>query len=406
MTTTSFLSQDFDEVEESVAEYRFELSADVLRISFKNGLQWFPANPFTFGAIFNGREHFGSESLFKLERFVVEQPGGSYATEFPYAKQVAAIQHYGPEELNVTIPEENALLLAKLYHSAFPIYWEWAVRDNSCVVYDGFYGRYLSGVNHEYFLATSYSELVESVFGVARKDTLREARSMNEDKLALAFVFQDVLPVDVILSVIREASKDFYDFSTDRENYSVLSRLSQPTIRRLMASVTNSNSTDPFLMNDALEMLSKVPDFELKRLKGVSSWFDLHQRSMRLVGLEPESAVAITIPDEILRLASTYQAPELKLVPLMRAEEFINVGDTLDICLGQSNYFTKATKGDSYCMTGVVDHKPTVAIELAKKDDTWKVLQYRGVKNSIPEDTNRMVAEIEAFLNTQELVAA
>jgi hypothetical protein len=404
--TASFLDENFDEVPEEKASFRFELRDEILVLTAKVGEVWSEANPFSFGALFNARTQFVSENLLKLERFVLEQPGGPYAPKFPYEQQVEHVQEYGPEELAVEIPKQNALLLTKLYHSCFPIYWQWAVTSNTCVVYDGFYGNYVANRNHDYYFATSYEKLVQEIFGVARKDTLRETRRMNVDQLCLAYMFRDILPVDVVLAVVTNAAEDsFYDFSLNRTGYQALARLTQPTVRRLMEAIIDARGSDQFMMEDALDMLGAVPDESLKRLKGVKDWLELHDRAMRLVDLGTGDSAPIKIPKELMNLAEESLESEMKLIPLMRADEFIGVGSTLDICLGKSNYFMKARRGESYCMTGLVGGEPQVAVEIENNRSKWRVLQYRGFKNSVPDGARETVQAIERFLNSSATVS-
>lgn len=395
----AFLDYELDEVDESVAKLRFELEGEVLHISSRTEAGWAHANPFCFGAVFLGQKMFGSESLQKLQRFVLPQPGGPYGPEFPYDRQVEYIQMYGPDELGVEIPEENALLLTKLYHSSFPLFWEWAMKDTSCVVYDGFYGQYLSTRYQSFYSETEYEKLVAEIFGVARRDTLRETRKLDIDQLSLAYLFKGLLPVDVIMDVLAQNEKNFFDFEIDRTAYQALKRLSPAITRRLMENIIETSDTDSILMRDALDMLLEVPAERLKKLKGVKTWEELHERTMKLVDVDAESESVITIPKRLIELAQADVDEKLKLVPLMRAEEFINVGNTLDICLGKSTYFSKARHGESYCMAGLLDHKPVIAIELQMEDSKWRVLQYRGSENSQPENSKTAITSIENFLN-------
>ena len=201
------------------------------------------------------------------------------------------------------------------------------------------------------------------------------------------------------MDVLAQTEKSFFDFEIDRTAYQALKRLSPAIIRRLMEDIVQMSDVDSILMRDALDMLLEMPDERLKKLKGVKSWSELHERTMKLVDVDSENKSVITIPKRLIELAQSEVDEKLKLVPLMRAEEFISVGDTLDICLGKSTYFSKARHGESYCMAGFLDHKPVIAIELQMADSKWRVLQYRGSENSQPENANAAITSIENFLN-------
>lgn len=396
----TYLDGNFDEVDEANATMRMEQTSELLKISRKSENHgWIRASPYSFGLVFPNNRDFKADKLQKLQRFTVAAPGGQYAPPFPYERQLEIISFYGVDELDMQIPEANALLLAQLYHSSFPIFWQWPLTQNTCVIYDGFYGRYISQNYEPYYSAITYEAMVVGIFGVARKGTLRETRNFNFDQLTLANMFCGLLPVDVILSVLKNSSSDFYNFSLDRDKYQALERLSKPQIRRLMESVIADRNSDLFLMNDALTMLLDVPEADLRRLKGLRDWSDLHERVMRLIDVDGDNEVVIQIPKELIELATHSQTSALKLVPLMRAHEFIEVGETLDICIGKSNYFSKARQGETYCMTGLVDGKPTIAIEFGRSDTQWKILQFRGFQNMIPEKAVEQQAAIETFLN-------
>lgn len=382
------------------------LDENVLHIWRKIEEHWIHANPFSFGAIFPSDDSFSSPKLLELQQILTPYKRDPYAVEFPYVNQVRQIQIYGPEEINVEIPEVNAHFLAELYERSFPIFWQWAINENSCVIYDGFYGQYLASRYEDHYSATSYEEFVTSVFGVARKDTLRTTRSFNIDQLAIAYVFKNVLPVDVILDVLLSTDSKSFDFEVDARYYQALNRLSSATRRRLMEAILGASNVDPFAMRDSLTMLLDVPEERLKRLKGVRDWDDLHDRTMRLVDVDAENEAVIQIPGPVQALAKATLNDAMQLVPLMRAQEFISVGDTLDICLGKSTYFTKARHGESYSMTGLVAGEPKVAIELERGEKYWRVLQFRGYDNSKPSDIGEKTAMIEAFLNAPDYSAS
>lgn len=401
----AYLDNQFDEVSEELASLRIERTAEVLFISRLTPAGWRRGNPFCFGEVFPSQRDFASENILKLKKFVLKEPGGPYAAEFPYENQISCIMAYGIEEIGIQIPEENALLLAKLYHSSFPIFWEWSVLHNSCVIYDGFYGSYLSGIYQPFYSESSYEALVTTIFGIARKDSLRETRNFNIDQLSVAYLFLELLPIDVILSVLKSSEKSFFDFELERDNYQALNRLSPTIVRRLMEDIVRKESSDPIMMSDALTMLYDVPEARLKRLKGVRSWNELHERTMKLVDVDSENNASIIIPKRIAELVQASLKLELKLVPLMRAEEFINVGSTLDICLGKSTYFSKARHGESYCVAGFHEDKVVVVIELSKPSEKWQVLQYRGFKNSQPANVKTASIAIENFMNLKLTVA-
>ena len=405
MEGIAYLDANFDEVVEDSAVLRLEYTDELLIISSKSITgDWLQANPFSFGRFFPKAKEFGSENLLKLRRFVVKVPGGAYARPFPYEEHIKRIVSYGVEELGTKIPKPNALLLAQLYHSSFPVFWEWS--KSTCIIYDGFYDQFAAGNYEKYFSETTYEGIVKAIFGVVRKDTLRETRGFNFNKLSLAFTFQGLLPVDIILDVLKNTSLLHYDFPLNQKRYSALNRLSRVQVRLLMESMMNDSDSDIFRRDDALTMLLEVPDQHLKKLKGVRCWSDLHDRVMRLVNVDDDDKSTVQIPKLIMALAATGASTGLKLTPLVKANDFIRLGETLNICIGKSTYFAKARQGESYCLAGFDGVKPALAIEIASKNNMWKVLQYRGMNNSSPANSAVNVKLIESFLNTFEAKTA
>lgn len=394
-----YLNEAMDPASERDARYSIDRREDVIIFSTRRSDgSWRSANPYAFGASFWGKKPFESDVVLKLLQYTL--PPKAENADFPREKQLAAIAFYGPDELDVQIDPAVANAFIELYLSCFPIFWRYSVTDESCIVYDGFYGRYLATREEEYHSATSYRELVQGVLGVARKDTLREFRNLNEDQVALLSMFRSLLPPETMLAALKRLPNRFFDYLIDPARYLVLQRLS-PTIRlRLFEDTILSRVCDPGLMNDALNMLEEMADDELRRLKGVRTWMELHNRAMRLTALDGDEEAVIKTPPELMKLSESTREEAVQLVPLMRASEFLHVGRALDICIGTHSYFSRARKGESYCLTGLRDGKPEVAVEVALQNERWKVLQYRGFANELPERHREVSAEWEARLNS------
>jgi len=399
MSELIYLNEAMDPVSEPAARYSIDRREHVLIFSTRGSDgSWRSANPYAFGASFWGKKPFKTDVVLKLLQYTL--PPNPENADFPRAKQIAAIKVYGPSELDVKISAKVAEAFIELYLSCFPVFWRYAVTEESCIVYDGFYGRYLATREEEYHYSTSYRELVEDVTGVARKDTLREFRELNEDQVALLSVFRGLLPPETMLASLKRLPSRFFDFLVEPSRYLVLQRLSQTVRLRLFEDTILSRVCDPGLMNDALTMLEDMEDGELKRLKGVRSWMDLHNRVMRLTALDGDEEIVLKTPPELMKLSESTRNEDMQLVPLMRASEFLHVGQVLDICIGTHSYFSRARNGESYCLTGLREGKPATAVEVAFQNERWKVLQYRGFANELPEGHREVVADWEARLKS------
>ncbi len=357
-----------------------------------------PMNPFTFGAYFNFRGMSG-EKLEELRSFL-ESTGFQpelYPSRFPLEQQLAVIEEYLQEELNAKLLPEQITLFCNLFEQLYPAFWRFMVNKNSCILYDGFYGYFLATAYLEFHSASSYEELVEQVFGVARKDSLRESRKMDAIGLSLAFMFKGILPIEQMLPALVTPETSSLDFPVKPELYGALLKLSPAHRLKLFQDVYDSQrELEPWVIEDVLELLAMLPDEYLKKMKGATKWSSLHERLMRYCDAI-EGVNIVTIPEPLKFAPTAFEEYELR--SLQRAKEFAVLGDYLNICIGKAGYYRKALRGETYCFAGWEEGKPTFALEVTRSALKWKVIQLSGYKNSTVPNAKQKILSIERLLN-------
>jgi len=355
-----------------------------------------PVNPFCFGAAFNFRG-MNEVELTELESFLASTgyTRDPHGISFPHDEQTAIMEHYLLDELNATLSVEKRLILCELIEQLYPAFWPQLVEPNHCILYDGFYGQSLSQQYLPFHSARSYEGLVSEVFGVARKDTLRESRKIDAFGFTVAYVFKDLLPVEVILQRVTGSISSF-DFPVTPETYKPLLKLSQPQRVHLLEDLVNNSKLEPWVFEDALELLNDFPNEILKRLKGANTWEELHERLMRYCDVI-EGSGEIRIPDSLEPLESPVE--NLHFIPLKRAKEFAMIGEFLEICLGKAGYYKKAVNGETFCFSGFSGGVPKAALEVILRENSWKVLQLRGHNNAALENSKTLISLIEQRLN-------
>jgi hypothetical protein len=354
-------------------------------------------NPFTFGLAFHFRE-LATKDFGALDSFLAKgaRKRDSYEIPFPRSSQIEIMEFFLKEEYNAKLSFAQRDSLCELFEQLFPVYWRYAITSHTCILYDGFYGRGPSEAYLPYQSSLTYEELIENVFGVARKDTLREGRKIDAMGLNLAYVFRDILPTEVILQELSTHEGHFAEFPIDQESYSSLARLSAPIRRRLFADLIMDFKLDAQVVSDALDLLNVIPEDRLKRLKGTNNWNQLHRRLM--IHCDAVDGDQIIKPPTILeRLEEPCHGIVFK--PLRNAKDFVTLGDWLDICIGKAGYFMRAVRGESYCLVGLIDEIPYAALELKVSEGVWKVNQLRRENNEWLDNQKLMIGLIEERLN-------
>lgn len=362
--------------------------------------EYFHFNPFTFGLAFHFTK-LASKDFGTLDSFLAKNPRkrSSYEIAFPRSSQIEIMEFFLKEEYNAKLSFAQRDSLCELFEQLFPIYWRYAITSHTCILYDGFYGRGPSEAYLPYQSSLTYEELIENVFGVARKDTLREGRKIDALGLNLAYVFRDILPTDVIIHELSTQEGHFSEFPVNPEPYKILKRLSPVIRRRLFVDLILDFKLDAQLVADALDLLAVLPEDRLKRLKGTTNWNQLHRRLM--IHCEAVESDQIIKPPQILeRLIEPCDG--LVFSPLQNARDFVKLGDWLDICIGKAGYFMRAVRGESYCLVGLKDATPYAALELKFSESGWKVNQLRREDNQLLDNQKTIIALIEGRLNNEQ----
>lgn len=354
-------------------------------------------NPFTFGLPLHFRE-LATSDFGDLDDFLAKgkHPHNRYEVDFPRSSQIEIMERFLREEYNVKLSFAKRDTLCELFEQLFPVYWRYAITSHSCILYDGFYGRGPSEAYLPYQSSATYEKLIEGVFGVARKDTLREGRKIDAMGLNLAYIFRGILPTDVILLELSTQEGHFAEFPLEAEAYGALMRLSPTIRRRLFVDLIVDFQLDFRIVSDALDLLTVIPEERLKRLKGTETWNQLHRRLMTYC-----DAVG---GDELIKPPKAFGALEESLEgisfrPLRNAKEFVELGDWLDICIGKAGYYLRAVRGQSYCLVGLQGDTPYVALELKLSEGRWKVKQLRRENNEMLPNQRLMIELIEERLS-------
>lgn len=361
--------------------------------------EWHHLNPFTFGLGFQFRTLENADFSY-LETFLNEdRPERSpYEVPFPVGQQTEIMERFLMEEHNAQLSLRKREIFCDLYEQLYPVFWRYALTSGACILYDGFYGRYLSESYMPYQSSSTYEELIEAVFGEVRKDTMREGRNVDALGLALAYLFRGLLPLDLIMQELATQEGHFGEFPLEEQSFAALQRLSAPIRRRLFVDLIIDYKLDAQFVQDALDLLEVIPAERLHRMKGVKNWNQLHRRLMSYCDVV-EGDERIQLHEAFNRLREPLEGITFK--PLSKASEFVEVGDWLDICIGKAGYFMRALRGESYCLVGYDDAQPYCALELKFVAGQWKVNQLRREHNEWLPNQKLMIEKIEERLNRE-----
>lgn len=89
-----------------------------------------------------------------------------------------------------------------------------------------------------------------------------------------------------------------------------------------------------------------------------------------------------------------FQDNEITVTPLQSVREFLDEGHLMHHCVFSNKYYEKS---DSLILHAVIDNVSIATIELSL--DSFKIIQCRGVHNSVPPHNDRIRALIEKHLN-------
>lgn len=359
----------------------------------------FHFNPFTFGMPLHFRK-LAESDFSELDSFLAKSNHrrDHYEISFPRSSQIEIMERFLEEEYNVKLSFAKRDTFCELFEQLFPIYWRYAITSHSCILYDGFYGRGPSEAYLPYQSSATYEEFIEGVFGVARKDTLREGRKIDAMGLNLAYIFRDILPTDVILLELSTQEGHFADFPLEAEAYRTLTKLSPTIRRRLFADLIVDFKLDAQVISDALDLLGVIPEERLKRLKGTTTWNQLHRRLM--IHCDAVDGDQIIKPPKVFEVLEE-PLEGISFQPLCNANDFVTLGDWLDICIGKAGYFMRAVRGESFCLVGLLDGAPYAALELKFSEAGWKVNQLRREDNEMLPNQKLMIGLIEERLSNE-----
>lgn len=315
------------------------------------------------------------------------------------------IEERGPREL---FTSENVETFAKLFIACFPIT---AHYPEMAYLYDGFYGFSNDNITYQSYLTSlDYRELVFGVTGGWRKDIARELHGMTIAQLQIINEFSSLVTSENLVEAMCEAQgcSGHYDFY--RGGFQTVALL-QPSVRvrllkELLKSDRSSQAGDYISVDDTLNMLALVGAH--RQFRGCKTWEDVHNTAMKL-------APTVNGDKEIcppLNVSSLSELPigGYSFEVLTLPDEFVELGDSLNICIGKADYYFKAIRGDSYCLRVLKDECVIGALEIHQTERVakdgrvkdWRVAQLYGHGNSELHDKVALTKFIVANLNSSK----
>lgn len=305
---------------------------------------------------------------------------------------------------------ENVETFAKLFISCFPVTGHY--NDISHYLYDGFYGFSDDNIQYRpYLSALNYRELVVGVTGVWRKDIARELHQMTIGQMGIINDFSTLVTVENLVEAMSEAKEanGHHDFFTG--SFQTLEVL-QPSVRvRLLKELLRSMrglSEDRYVdVADTMNMLGIVGAH--KQFRGCKSWKEVHDTAMKLAPTV-QGDHEVKIPEDVENL-SKVEFDGYAFEVLTLPNEFVELGDSLNICIGKADYYFKALRGDSYCFRVLKDNSIIGALEIIQskrvykgvRSEVWKVAQLYGHGNSELHDKVSLNRFIVNSLNSSNL---
>lgn len=363
-------------------------------------------NPTAFGSFFpRTNEALGSISAFIEPIEQMPHFKKSWAKFIEHSDFQGDVEYLQEERGDwKTFTVGNVEIFAKLFIACFPITGHYS--DMSQYLYDGFYGLSDDNVEYrDYLSAHDYRELVVGVTGLWRKDIARELHGMTISQLQIINEFSELVTSENLVEAMAESQKHHGQYDFYRGGFQTLNYL-QPSIRvRLLKQLLKSDRSrqeDNFIsVEDTINMLALVGKH--KQFRGCQTWKEVHDTAMKLAPTINGEKI-IEFPKIIEEFSKT-TLDGYSFKTLAEPEEFVELGDTLDICIGKAGYYLKALRGDSYCFKVLKDDETVAALEVAKRDrsDTWKVVQLHGYRNSELHDKVSLNRFIVDTLNSSNL---
>lgn len=304
---------------------------------------------------------------------------------------------------------ENVETFAKLFVACFPITAHYPEMDQ--YLYDGFYGFWDDNITYQSYLAAlDYRELVVGVTGVWRKDIARELHGMTIAQLQIIKEFSPFVTSENLVEAMSEAqgASGHYDFY--RGGFQTITLL-QPSVRvrllkELLKSDRSSQEEGFISVGDTLNMLALVGPH--KKFRGCKGWQQVHDTAMKLAPTV-KGDKAISPPLNVVSL-SELPIGGYSFEVLTLPNEFVELGDSLNICIGKADYYFKAIRGDSYCLRVLKDDSVIGALEIHQAERVtkdgrvkdWRVAQLYGNGNSELHDKVALTKYIVANLNSSK----
>lgn len=304
--------------------------------------------------------------------------------------------------------------IAELFSRLFPAHGHFEDRWN--FLSDNFYSFEPSWSFRSYHTAPDFRTLIEEAFGSYRKDIARAAVRNSGSALALLTHFSSTLTSEQMVALLErtEGTKcggwAFIGTSFDAAlaNSESFGRLGSALRFRLVNDLLDrleADGSDGFItaaiLEDTLTMLQSVPDSELKRFRSDRSWDQVHGRAVELASDEEIEALdPIDFPKAIEALDGL-QLSSMGLKLLRTPLDYLRSGSEsgLNNCMGKAGYYTKAKKGESYCLVGYRNLRLVAGVELESHEGKWRVLQLNGPKNALVDDRSSLEDQILLQLN-------
>lgn len=305
---------------------------------------------------------------------------------------------------------ENVETFAKLFIACFPVTAHYPEMDQ--YLYDGFYGFWDDNVEYRSYLSSLKDrELVVGITGVWRKDIARELNGMSIAQLQIVNEFSTLVTSENLVEAMSEAKGASGQYDFYRGGFQTLALL-QPSVRvRLLKELLKSGrglqEGNLISVDDTLNMLALVGAH--KQFRGCKSWQEVHDTAMKLAPTVNGDR-EISLPEAVENL-SKVQVGGYSFEVLTIPDEFVELGDSLKICIGKADYYFKALRGDSYCFRVLKDDVVIGALEVTQAERVyqdsrvkeWRVAQLYGHGNSELHDKVSLNRFIVGNLNSSNL---
>lgn len=305
---------------------------------------------------------------------------------------------------------ENVKTFAKLFIACFPVTGHY--NDISHYLYDGFYGFSDDNIRYRSYLSSlDYRELVISIAGVWRKDVARELHQMTISQMSVINDFSTLVTIENLVEAMSEAKGSYAHYDYFNGSFQTLEVL-PPSVRvRLLKELLKSTrglDEDRYVsVEDTINMLAIVGPH--KQFRGCKSWKEVHDTAMKLAPIV-QGENEVKIPEDV-EVLSKSQVDGYTFEVLTLPNEFVELGDLLNICIGKADYYFKALRGDSYCLRVLKDNSVIGALEVHQanrvyqsiRSHEWKVAQLYGANNSELHDNVSLNRFIVDSLNSSNL---